>query len=80
MKRIFLFIATNLAVVAVLSITMRLLGIDSLLDQQGVNLDMTSLLVYAAVIGFSGSLISLFISKWTAKHLTGAKVIENPSN
>lgn len=80
MKRILLFVGTNMAVLAVLSMTMRLLGIESLLDEQGVGLDMTSLLIYAAVIGFSGSLISLLISKWTAKRLTGAKVIESPKN
>lgn len=80
MKRILLFLATNIAVLFVLNITMRLFGIEGLLDQQGVDLNMNALLVYAAVIGFSGSLISLFISKWTAKHLTGAKVIESPQN
>lgn len=80
MKRIMLFLATNIAVVAVLSITMRLLGIDSLLDEQGSGLNMTSLLIFAAVIGFSGSLISLVISKWTAKRLTGAEVITSPKN
>lgn len=80
MKRILLFVGTNLAVLLVLSMTMRLLGIESLLDQQGVDLNMNALLVYAAVIGFSGSLISLTISKWTAKHLTGAQVIESPRN
>lgn len=80
MKRIMLFLATNIAVLAVLSITMRLLGIDSLLDEQGSGLNMTSLLIFAAVIGFSGSLISLVISKWTAKRLTGAEVITSPKN
>jgi len=80
MKRIMLYLATNLAIIVVLSITLRLLGIGSLLDQQGVNLDINSLLVYAAVIGFTGSFISLAISKWTAKHMTGAKVITSPSS
>lgn len=80
MTRILLYLGTNIAILAVLSITMRLLGIESLLDQQGVNLDINSLLVYAAVIGFSGSFISLVISKWTAKRMTRAQVIEVPSN
>lgn len=80
MKRIMLYLATNIAVLAVLSVTMRLLGIDSLLDEQGSGLNMTSLLIFAAVIGFSGSLISLAISKWTAKRLTGAEVITSPKN
>lgn len=80
MSRILLYLATNIAVIAVLSITMRLLGIESLLDQQGVDLDLNALLIYAAVIGFSGSFISLMISKWTAKRMTGAQVIETPRN
>lgn len=80
MKRIALFLATNLAIILVLSITMRLFGFEGLLDQQGVDLNMNALLVYAAVIGFSGSLISLVISKWTAKHMTGAQVITSPKN
>lgn len=79
-KRIALFIATNIAILMVLSITMRLLGFESLLDQQGVDLNLNALLVFAAVIGFSGSLISLAISKWTAKRMTGAQVIEQPRN
>jgi len=80
MKRIMLFLATNLAVIAVLSITLRLLGIGSLLDEQGVDLNINSLLVYAAVIGFTGSFISLALSKWSAKNMTGAKVITSPRN
>lgn len=80
MKRILLYLGTNIAVLAVLSVTLRLLGIDSLLDGQGVNLNINALLIYAAVIGFSGSFISLVISKWTAKRMTGAQVIESPSN
>ena len=80
MKRIMLYLATNIAVLAVLSVTMRLLGIDSLLDEQGSGLDMTSLLIFAGIIGFSGSFISLAISKWTAKRLTGAEVITSPKN
>ncbi|MFP4131201.1 MAG: protease HtpX [Thiohalospira sp.] len=80
MKRIALYLATNLAILVVLSITLRLLGFEDILDEQGVGLDMSSLLLFAAVLGFGGSLFSLLISKWTAKHLTGAQVIESPSN
>ena len=80
MKRIALFLATNIAVLMVLSISMRLLGFEGLLDQQGVDLNMNALLVYAAVIGFTGSFISLAISKWSAKNMTGAKVITQPRN
>ena len=79
-KRIGLFLVTNIAIIFILNITMRLLGFDSFLDKQGVDLNLNALLVFAAVIGFSGSLISLAISKWTAKRMTGAKVIEQPAN
>lgn len=78
--RIALFLGTNIAVLFVLNITMRLLGIESILDEQGVGLDLNALLIFAGVVGFSGSLISLAISKWTAKRMTGAKVIERPRN
>jgi heat shock protein HtpX len=80
MKRIFLFLVTNIAILLVLSVTLRLLGVDRILDQQGTGLDYQSLLVFAAVIGFGGSFISLLISKWMAKRATGAHVIETPSN
>ncbi len=80
MKRIALFLITNIAILLVLSIVMRLLGIDSVLDQQGVGLNMNALLVMAAVIGMGGSFISLAISKWSAKRMTGAVVIEQPAN
>ncbi|MDX5409179.1 MAG: protease HtpX [Thauera sp.] len=78
MKRIFLFLATNIAIVLVLSVTLQLLGVERILDEQGTGLDLNALLVFSAVIGFGGSLISLAISKWTAKHMTGAQVIETP--
>jgi len=77
-KRIVLFLITNLAVVFVLSIVLELLGVGPVLNQQG--LDMGNLIMFAAVFGFGGSLISLVISKWTAKRLTGARVITSPSS
>ncbi len=77
MKRIFLFIVTNLAVVFVINITLRLLGVDRWLDETG-GINFSALLVLSAVIGFAGSLISLAMSKWSAKRMVGAKVIENP--
>jgi heat shock protein HtpX len=80
MKRVILFIATNLAIVLILSIVLRLLGVDSMLDAQGSGLDMNSLLVFAAVFGFGGSFISLALSKWIAKRMTGARVITSPAN
>jgi heat shock protein HtpX len=80
MKRIFLFVATNIAVLLVLSVSMRLLGLEGYLYQQGVNINYNALLLFAAVFGFGGSLISLAMSKWTAKRFTGARVIEQPQN
>lgn len=80
MKRVLLFLATNLAVVIVLSISLRLLGVESILDKQGVDLNLNALLIFAAVFGMGGSFISLLMSKWVAKRSTGAHVIEQPSN
>jgi heat shock protein HtpX len=80
MKRILLFLAVNMAVILVLSIVLGLLGIGSILDEQGTGLDYRALLIFAVVLGFGGSFISLAISKWTAKIATGAKVITKPSN
>lgn len=78
MKRIMLFLATNIAILLVLSLTARILGVDRFLTANGLNMGM--LLGFAAVIGFGGSFISLAISKWMAKMSTGAKVIEQPRN
>jgi len=80
MKRIFLFLVTKIAVLLVLSVTLRLLGVDRILDQQGTGLNYQSLLVFAGVIGFGGSFISLLMSKWMAKRATGAHIVETPSN
>lgn len=79
MKRVFLFLATNIAVLLVLSIVLSLIGFEGILDEQGVDLDLGALLVFAAIFGFGGSFISLAISKWSAKRMTGAKVITQPS-
>jgi heat shock protein HtpX len=76
MKRIFYFLVTNLAVVLVLSITMRLLGVEPFLNANGLNLN--SLLIFASIMGFGGAFISLAISKWSAKQMSGAVTIENP--
>src|SRR3954471_22923978 len=80
MKRILLFLITNIAVLLVLSVTLRLLGGDRILNAEGTGIDYNSLLIFAAVIGFGGSFISLLMSKWMAKTATGAHVIETPSN
>jgi heat shock protein HtpX len=79
MKRIFLFILTNIAVLVVINITLRLLGVDRVLNQSG-GINFTALMVMSAVIGFSGSIISLLMSKWMAKQSVGAQVIENPQD
>jgi heat shock protein HtpX len=80
MKRIILLIATNFAILAVLSVSMQLLGVDRMLVQEGTGLNLTALLVMAGVLGFGGAFISLLVSKWMAKRATGAQVIEVPSN
>jgi heat shock protein HtpX len=74
-KRIFLFIATNVAVLAVLALAANLLGLERILDDRGVSLNLPSLLGFAAVFGMGGSFLSLAISKWMAKRMTGARVI-----
>ncbi len=78
--RLLLFFGTNIAVLVLLAVVFRLLGIDDLLAANGVDLDLNALLVYSAVIGFSGALISLFLSKTMAKHSLGVQVIEHPAN
>jgi heat shock protein HtpX len=80
MKRVVLFIATNLAVLFVLGIVLRLLGVDRLLDEQNAGLNYQSLLIFSGVIGFGGAFISLGISKWMAKRSTGARTIVQPAN
>jgi heat shock protein HtpX len=79
MKRIVLFIATNLAVVLVLSIVLRLLGLDRAMSAQ-TGMDLGGLLAFSAVVGFTGSIISLLMSKSMAKWSTGAQVISQPAN
>ena len=64
----------------VLSITLRILGVDSLLAQNGSDLNINALVIFSGVFGFGGAFISLAISKWMAKRMTGAVVIDNPSN
>ena len=78
MKRIVLFVLTNLAVVVVLGIVASLLGVNRYLTPQGLNLGM--LLAFAAVIGFGGAIISLLISKPVAKWSSGVRVINEPQN
>jgi len=78
MKRILLFLATNLAVLVVLSIVARFLGIDTYIAAQGGSLG--GLLAFAALFGFGGAILSLMLSKWSAKRLMGVRVIERPED
>lgn len=78
MFRIVLFLLTNFAVIMIASITLSLLGVGSYLDSSGVGLDLQSLLIFCAVFGFSGALVSLFISKWMAKRSAGIRIITTP--
>lgn len=80
MKRIFLFLATNIAILVTISLVFNLLGLKSTLDAQGVNLNLNGLLVMSAIIGVGGSFISLAMSKWSAKQMMGVYVIEQPQN
>ncbi|MCK9635261.1 MAG: protease HtpX [Methylobacter tundripaludum] len=80
MMRIFLFLATNVAIMVVISIVFSLLGLTGTLDAQGINLDLNALLVISAIIGMTGSFISLAMSKWTAKQAMGVQVIGQPQN
>ena len=79
MMRIVLFLLTNLAVIAVASITLSLLGVGSYLEQ-GNNLNLNNLLAFCLVFGMAGSFVSLLISKWMAKRSMGVHVIEQPQN
>lgn len=78
MNRIFLFIITNLAIVFILSITLSLFGFKGYLNENGINYQ--GLLIFTACFGFGGAFISLAISKWTAKRMSGARVITQPQN
>jgi heat shock protein HtpX len=78
MKRILLFVLTNVAVMAVLLVTTRILGVDRFLTANGLN--MTALAGFSLVIGFGGAIISLLMSKPMAKFSTGARVINQPQN
>ena len=78
--RILLFLATNLAVLVLVSIIFNLLGLQGILAENGVDLNLGGLLVFCAVFGMGGAMISLFLSKWMAKRSTGTYVIEQPRN
>jgi len=79
MKRILLFLATNFAVLMLISLVFKLLGFEGLLAANNVDLNLSAVLVYAAIAGFAGSLISLFMSKGVAKRSMGVQIIEHPA-
>lgn len=78
MKRIFLFICTNIAIMLVLSLVVNLFGVNRFLSAKGIDFGM--LLAFAAIMGFGGSFLSLYMSKTIAKWSTGSKIIERPQN
>lgn len=80
MMRILLFLATNVAIMIAITVIFNLLGLKGALDAQGVNLNLDALLMMSAVIGMTGSIISLFMSKWSAKNAMGVHVIDRPQN
>lgn len=80
MMRILLFLATNVAIMVVVSILFSIFGLNTTLDAQGVDLNLNALLIMSAIIGMSGSVISLALSKWSAKRMMGVYVIEQAQN
>jgi heat shock protein HtpX len=76
MLRIMMFLATNVAILVVISVMFQLFGIEGLLDENGVDLNLQALLLMSAVIGFGGSFISLLISKWMAKRSMGVQLVD----
>ena len=80
MLRIGLFLATNIAIMALIAIIFQLLGLEGILAENNVDLNLQALLVLSGVIGFGGSIISLLMSKWLAKKTMGVQLIESPSN
>jgi heat shock protein HtpX len=80
MMRIFLFLATNLAVLVLVGTLFTLFGFEGILAANGVDLNLQALLVFCGLFGMGGSLVSLFISKWMAKRSTGTYIIETPRN
>jgi heat shock protein HtpX len=80
MMRIFLFLATNAAIMVLISIVFQIFGFEGILAKNGVDLNLQALLVMSAVIGFGGSFISLAMSKFLAKRSMGVKIIEQPAN
>jgi len=80
MLRIGLFLATNFAIMLLISLIFQIFGLEGILAENGVDLNLTALLVMSGVIGFGGSIISLLMSKWLAKRSMGVQIIETPQN
>jgi len=80
MKRVLLFLGTNLAIIVVASITMSILGVGSFLDETGTNLDLQALLIFCFIFGMAGSFISLLLSKKIAKWTMKVHIIDKPRN
>jgi len=80
MSRIVLFMLTNVAVLALLSIIFKVFGLEQVLYQSGIRFDYWTFMIFASLMGFGGALVSLLISKWSAIHLMGAQVIQQPSS
>jgi heat shock protein HtpX len=80
MMRILLFLATNAAILVVISVVFQVFGIEGILKENGTDLDLQALLLMSAIIGFAGSFISLAISKWSAKKSMGVQIIGEPAN
>jgi heat shock protein HtpX len=78
--RVLLFVGTNVAVIALLTVVLQLFGVEQYFYRQGIPFDLTGLLVFASILGFGGAFVSLMISKWQAVHLMGARVIKQPAN
>ena len=78
--RILLFLATNIAVLILVSLIFNLLGLEGILANNGVDLNLSSLLIFCALFGFGGSFISLLLSKWMAKRSTGVQIITSAAN
>ena len=78
--RILLFLATNIAVLVLVSLIFNLLGLEGILASNGVDLNLSSLLIFCALFGFGGSFISLLLSKWMAKRSTGVQIITSAQN
>jgi heat shock protein HtpX len=80
MLRIALFLRTNLAVIFLISLTFQFFGFEGLLQQNGIDLNITALMIYSSLFGFAGSLISLLLSKTMAKAAMRVRIITGPSN